>query len=248
MRPLVINYARTEYIRDLMVQNGDAHKPIWISEMNSNAPPGGPAAQGITGYGSYGVVSLETQAEWAALAYERAQREWPFVGVVNFWFFKPASDADVNQAYYYFRMLEPDFTPLPVYDAVKAYANQRPRMYTGTHQEDHWAVVWTGDWSDYGSEAAMLGGYRLAGEDAAAQVCVGGDELEVVRVPGINEEAHLLIEQDRDCLTVHAAPGVAIDAFVVKNGTHRLPISPVLLLLAFVLGGWGLSLWLRRTR
>jgi hypothetical protein len=115
------------------------------------------------------------------LAYERAQAEWPYVGVVSFWFFKPASDADANQAYYYFRMLEPDFTPLPVYSTMKAYANQPPRMYVGTHQEDHWAVTWQGEWLDRHDDKAMLGSYRLAGQGAQAHVCVSGGQLEVVR-------------------------------------------------------------------
>ncbi len=55
------------------------------------------------------------------LAYERLQREWPWVGVAATWFFKLATDADKDQAKYYFRLVEPDFTPLPVYDAMKQY-------------------------------------------------------------------------------------------------------------------------------
>jgi hypothetical protein len=42
------------------------------------------------------------------------------VGAIAVWFLKPASDAEKNQAVYYFRMLEPDFTPLPLYEALKA--------------------------------------------------------------------------------------------------------------------------------
>jgi hypothetical protein len=222
MRPLVINYARTEYIRDIMVRNGDAHKPIWVSEMNSNAVPTGPAGEGIAGWGAYGQVSLETQAAWAPLAYQRAQEEWPYVGVVNFWFFKPVSDADANQAYYYFRMLEPDFSPLPVYDTVRAYANQPPRMYPGTHQEDHWAVSWEGQWSDQVDGAAMLGRYRLAGPGAGAHVCVEGGGLEVVRAPGDDGEARLTIEKGDDgCWTLRAEAGVTIDGFVVRRGSSN---------------------------
>jgi len=39
-RPTHINYSRNVLVRDLMVQNGDAHKAIWISEMNWNPVPG----------------------------------------------------------------------------------------------------------------------------------------------------------------------------------------------------------------
>jgi hypothetical protein len=103
------------YIRDLMVQNGDASKPIWISEMNWNTVPDSIADK------RFGQVSLETQARFLPLAYERIRNEWPWVGVVSTWFFKPASDAEKDLVQYYFRMVEPDFTPLPVYEAMKAY-------------------------------------------------------------------------------------------------------------------------------
>ena len=41
MHPRVMNFGRPQFLRDLMVTNGDAHKPIWISEMNWNAAPAG---------------------------------------------------------------------------------------------------------------------------------------------------------------------------------------------------------------
>ncbi len=120
MRPRVINFSRPLYIRDIMVRNGDESKPIWISEMNWNAVPADFPVK------PYGYVTEEQQARYVVEAYKRAQAEWPWVGVVNFWFFKRPSDAEKDQAWYYFRMVEPDFTPLPVYDAVKEYANQSP--------------------------------------------------------------------------------------------------------------------------
>ncbi len=39
MRPRVLNFSRPLYLREIMVHNGDADKPIWITEMNWNAPP-----------------------------------------------------------------------------------------------------------------------------------------------------------------------------------------------------------------
>jgi hypothetical protein len=242
MRPLVINYGRTEYLRDIMVQNGDAHKPIWISEMNSNAVPVGPSAEGIIGWGAYGRVSLETQAEWAPLAYQRAQAEWPYVGVVNFWFFKPASDAEQNHAKYYFRMLEPDFTPLPVYQAMQDYTRRPPKMYRGTHQEDHWAVTWEGEWVDRTDPAAMLGGYRQAGANATAHVCVASGPFDVIRAPGSDPQAQLQIETGADgCLTLRAQPGLGIDGFIVgqRSDPPWLLLAAVLVGLTFL--GWALS-------
>ena len=39
MHPRAMNFGRPQFVRDLMVANGDAHKPIWISEMGWNAVP-----------------------------------------------------------------------------------------------------------------------------------------------------------------------------------------------------------------
>jgi hypothetical protein len=247
LRPLVTNYGRTEYIRDIMVHNGDMQKPIWISEMNSNAVPVGPESEGINLWGAYGQVSLETQAEWARLAYERAQAEWPYVGVVNFWFFKPASDLDADQAYYYFRMLEPDFAALPVYEALQDYTRRTPRMYAGTHQEDHWAVTWDGEWFDRNDDAAMLGGYRVAGQDATARACIGEAGFEVQRVAALDAGAQITIKRgDDDCFTLHAEPGATVDGFVVGRKSGQ-PWGLVLLALAVIVGiGWGMWHWRRR--
>jgi len=247
MRPLVTNFGRTEYIRDIMVRNGDAHKPIWISEMNSNAVPTGQDGQNIVGWGAYGQVSQETQAQWATLAYERAQAEWPYVGVVNFWFFKPASDADANQAYYYFRMLEPDFSPLPVYDAMKAYAENQPRMYPGTHQEDHWAVMWEGKWLDRATDTAMLGGARQAVKDAQAHVCIEGSRLEVVRAPDSDHDARLTIEKEDDgCFALSAEPGFEIDGFVVsRTSGWSWALGSIIVACTAVLGWMGWKTWQR---
>ena len=118
LSPLGPNVARHTLMRDIMVANGDASKPIWLAEANWNALPSENA--GISGYGNFGIVTVEEQARYVPQLYARAKRDWPWVGAIAVWFFKPASDADKNQAVYYFRMLEPDFTPLPLYEALKA--------------------------------------------------------------------------------------------------------------------------------
>ncbi len=119
MHPRVMNFGRPQFVRDLMVANGDADKPIWISEMNWNAAPEGVDPR-------YGRVSLAQQAANLPLAYERIRTEWPWLGVANVWYLKRATDAweTNNQPEAYFRLLAPDFTPQPVYEAVKQYMNK----------------------------------------------------------------------------------------------------------------------------
>ncbi len=151
LEPLTINFSRPLYIRDIMVANGDAHKPIWISEMNSNAVPDDPSIQG---WGVYGQVTLEQQARYAVQAYQRVIEEWPWAGVVSVWFFRRPSDAERNQAWYYFRMVEPDFTPLPVYTALRDFAVRvEPTLLPGIHLPDHWGLRYAGATPDGGAGA-----------------------------------------------------------------------------------------------
>lgn len=120
MHPRVINISRHRFIRDLMVKNGDAHKPIWISEMNWNVAPPDVIP-------SYGRVTLEQQARYLPIAYQRIIDDWPWLGVANAWYLKRAADQweTERKPEAYFRLLAPDFTPYPVYEAFQAYTQAR---------------------------------------------------------------------------------------------------------------------------
>jgi len=111
LKPTVINFPHHLLLRDLMVRNGDGDKSIWISEMGWNVVPEGIEAR-------FGRVTEEEQARYLVQAYERIQAEWPWVGVANTWFLKRPADWEKDQSWYYFRLLEPDFTTLPVYEAL----------------------------------------------------------------------------------------------------------------------------------
>lgn len=131
LRPVVINYPHHLLLRDVMVRNGDAHKPVWISEMGWNTAP-----EPIPP--SYGRVTEEQQARYAVQAFARTERDWPWVGLNSYWFFKRPGEGEIDQAWYYFRMMEPDFTPLPVYGAIAEYA-------TGAGETDRlpaWKFTW----------------------------------------------------------------------------------------------------------
>ncbi len=143
LRPTVINYPHVIYLRDVMVKNGESYKPIWISEAGWNAVPAGMPDP-------YGRVNSEQQARFAVDAYKRAQTEWPWLGVVNYWFFKRPSDADIGQPFYYFRILEPDFTPTETWDVLKAYTSsaaageispKSPAFYTWQQLRPYLAMI-----------------------------------------------------------------------------------------------------------
>jgi len=180
MRPIVINYARNQYIRDIMVQNGDAHKAIWISEMNWNAAPEDVEPR-------YGRVTLDQQARYAPLAYQRAEEEWPWVGVVSFWYFKRPdwSWLDERRPEAYFQMADPDFNMMPVYETMKAYTSQTPMIYSGTHAATHWAIGYGSGWAEApqdkfamrGTQDSGLAGLRFAGRRLVFELGEGAGAL-----------------------------------------------------------------------
>jgi polysaccharide biosynthesis protein PslG len=162
MQPRVVNFSRPRYVRDIMVKNGDANKPIWISEMNWNAVPDWVSDK------SFGQVSEGEQARYVTLAYERLQREWPWLGVSNVWFFKRATDQEKDQPWYYFRVVEPDFTPLPLYGAIAQASRREIVLFRGYHQEDHWGLQYAGDWREATDDRAVVQKYRYSDQVGAS--------------------------------------------------------------------------------
>lgn len=146
LRPTVINYPHHLFLRDVMVRNGDAAKPIWLGELGWNVAPEGVIP-------SYGRVTEEQQARYAVQAYERAQAEWPWVEVLNYWFFKRPGDSEKGESWYYFRMMEPDFTPLPVWEQLSAYASQAPTVEP--------RPAWLYTWQQFRPALALFSGSLL---------------------------------------------------------------------------------------
>jgi hypothetical protein len=113
-------------------------------------------------------------------AYQLAAREWPWMGMLNYWFLRRPSDAERDQAWYYFRLLEPDFTPLPAYGALAELATQPPAVDTGYHQEDHWALHYEGVWEHLSDPDAVLGAYARGQQNATVSFHMEGSALAVV--------------------------------------------------------------------
>ena len=264
MRPRVLDFSRPLYIRDLMERNGDGGKAIWVSEMNWNAIPAGHPAPP-----AYGRVTLEQQAEYVTLAYRRAQQEWPWMGVVNFWFFKRATEAEREQSWYYFRLVDPDFKPMPAYAAISDLTRQPPVLGVGVHQETHWALVYEGDWLAERDPAAQLGGvtvsdlggitFRSSGGvpfliasgpatiavevdgRSVGQVTVGSERLRRLRVPGVGASGEHEV-------SLRAVSGrLRLDAIEVRPDNARLR-RVALVAVGAVLSGVALWLWTRRRR
>jgi len=218
---LVLNFSRPLYLREIMVRNGDADKPIWLTEMNWNAPPPDLPDK------PFGFVTPEQQARYAVLAYRRAQREWPWLGVVNAWFFKRATDTEQDQPMYYFRLVEPDFTPMPVYDALKDYIHSAEAqvLYPGVYQEDHWALIYEGLWEARSDPAAELGSFQLT-EDSQAGVTFtfAGTGLSLKTGPGLEGTFSFALDGGAEQSVSFAAGEEIALARSLPRGEHTLTI------------------------
>ncbi len=115
----VLNFRRVEFLRELMIEFGLSGKPIWFNEYGWNASPADMSPTKLV----WRRVPEEQQARWSVEGVRYGLSHWPWAGVFNLWFFrKPLGALQPNQSEYYFRMVDPDFTPRLVYRAVRRAA------------------------------------------------------------------------------------------------------------------------------
>jgi hypothetical protein len=166
--PVHLSFARNVLYRDIMVRNGDSHKPIWLSEVawNPILDATRPLDE-IEGAFNYGAVTNEQAARYLPEAYERANQEWPWVGQLSYWHFTRFTIEESRTNWYWFRMVEADyspesgtFTPLPVYTSAQTYLQairEHPVMYLGLHQAESWEVTVPDDAQILLNETAQFG-------------------------------------------------------------------------------------------
>jgi O-antigen ligase len=86
----LLNFSRLILLREEMVRRGDGDKPLWGSNFGWNALPAdwrGPPS-------IWGSVSAQVQAQYTQAAYERARREWPWIGGLILQHWEPDAPAD----------------------------------------------------------------------------------------------------------------------------------------------------------
>lgn len=178
------NFSRLLLAREVMVRNGDAQKPIWVSEYGWLSLP--PDWQGRPG--SWGKsVNEETQARWTVEGLERMRREWPWVTAVFVWAFRwverpEETGADPSR---YFEVVDHDFTPRPVYLALRDWSGAQRVATSGILPIHDARLAWQGEWRDQ-----TLGGqnYRVtARPDATVRVAFQGTELRLRARAGATE-------------------------------------------------------------
>jgi hypothetical protein len=99
-------FGRLAELRAIMREHGDAHKPVWITEMGWTIAP--PPEQADTR------VSLEQQAIYLADAMEIIRREWPWVELITVWNLSIPTLGDPFGGY---SLLDVDGEPRPIYHA-----------------------------------------------------------------------------------------------------------------------------------
>jgi len=116
-----VTFSRPSLVHQVMAANGDADVPVWATEMGWNVNPPSFAVQ------QFGRVTPTLQARYTVRAFERAQRQWPWLQAGFVWFWKRADDTNRDQDWFWFRVAEPDFTLEPVYYALRDMALTRGR-------------------------------------------------------------------------------------------------------------------------
>ena len=116
-----LNFRRVELLRQVMEKNGDANKAIWFNEYGWNAAPKEMPKEELI----WQRVTEKQQADWTVEGVQYAQRNWPWSGVFNTWYFRQVGDIPPAKAEYYFRLVDPDFTPRPVYNAIQKAATKK---------------------------------------------------------------------------------------------------------------------------
>ena len=225
LHPRVMNYGRPQFVRDVMVANGDANKPIWISEMGWNTVPADAPDQ------RFGRVTPEQQARYTPLAYERAQAEWPWAGVINTWYFKRATDEwlRANRPEAYFRLADPDFTLQPVHGSLKAYMTSlEPSLHAGMHEPQGWAITEEGAWQTLEDAGSPYGSVRAGSAGAALHFTFAGTALHVLSAcgsaAGCDGVVSVTIDEAEPVVVMDGAPARGV-VRGLPNGTHRATVA-----------------------
>ncbi len=113
-----LNLKRISSLREIMQENGDSAKPIWITEFGypTEQPPG---------YADR-VVNEEQQAQYLAEAYNQARDELPYVERFTVWNLVRDLPADDEQFGY--TLLRADGSTKPGYHAVQQLQKQSPLL------------------------------------------------------------------------------------------------------------------------
>jgi hypothetical protein len=163
--PNVLNFRRVELQRQIMERYGDAGKAIWFNEYGWNAAPDSFSDEALI----WKRVSEEQQAEYTLQGIDLARTEWPWAGVFDIWYFRQTGQTYApSDAAYYFRMVDVDFTPRRLYDAVQDATKALFVAPPGHFEETNPAVVAEAGWRGFIAPEASGQAYSASSEPGAS--------------------------------------------------------------------------------
>lgn len=179
--PDVLNFSRFVLLHDIMEKYGDGDKPVWFNEFGWNAASGDMDPQTL----KWGRVSEEEQADYTVRAIEMARSKWDWVGVFCIWYFRQDGHIRPESPEYYFRMVDPGFTPRLVYQAVKKASKDLTVAVKGAYQETNPAVEYRGSWQPV-QESRASGGAMMVTHQAEdnATITFSGTSVSIVVAKG----------------------------------------------------------------
>jgi hypothetical protein len=110
-----LNFLRFTLLHDVAAKNGEPDKPVWFNEYGWNASPSTFPPDELI----WGNVTRAQQAQYTVDGIALAKQKYPYVGVVNIWYFRQTGNIPKSDSSYYFDMVDPEFNPEPVYGAVR---------------------------------------------------------------------------------------------------------------------------------
>ena len=208
--PNRLNFQRVTLLRQIMDENGDTNKPIWFNEFGWNAAPDTFTVDQLP----WGRVTDQQQAQYTVDAIRFARSHWPWAGVFNIWFFRESGNIPREQSAYYFRMVDPGFTPRPVYNAVKQATRNLDVAVPGRYAVTDPAIAFSGKW-ELILRPSTVGGVvessTTAGDNLTITFLGGGLSLDVQRAPNAGEVYITMDGREANAVPQHAQGRSVVD-------------------------------------
>lgn len=221
-----LNFQRVTLLRQIMVENGDAGKPVWFNEFGWNAAP----ATFATNQLPWGRVTEQQQAQYTVDAVRFARSHWPWAGVFNIWFFRQSGNIPREQAAYYFRMVDEGFTPRPLYNAVKQATRGSDIVGPGRYAVTDPAAEFAGKWTPLlrpSTEGGVVESSTTEGDSLTITFQGGGLSLDVQRAPNAGEVFLTVDGREANAVPEHAQGRsvVRLSASNHQEAPIEIPIS-----------------------
>lgn len=159
-----LNASRFVLLREIMVENDDAHKPLWASAWGWNTLP-----ENWTGHPSiWRDVTQAEQIQYTLGLLGRAEREWTWLGGIILYHWQPQADTD--NPLWGFSILAQDDSVTPLYEALK---NRTITAMDGRYPAQNPSAQYSGAWTftDMGADIGWVqdssAEFRFIGHDIA---------------------------------------------------------------------------------